>query len=73
MPPPLSHRERQAGPADGLRHELFRLRCAAKDLLSAGDSADYELLEINRIRVLIEEPQRVSERGTVYPALWTRR
>lgn len=42
-------------------------------MLAAGDSAAFELLEINRVRVLIEHPQRVSERGTVYPALWTRR
>jgi len=59
--------------ADNLRDQLFRLRCEAKALLAAGDSAAYELAEINRVRVLIEHPQRVSERGTVYPALWTRR
>ena len=56
-----------------LRDEYRRLQWRARELLAAGDSADYELAEINRLRVLIEHPLRVSERGTVYPALWTRR
>lgn len=58
---------RRNEPTTAEQRTLLSLRLQAKEAVAAGQPVSDILLEINRVRALIEWPARVESRGNIEP------